>query len=725
LELDQADLTVAAAFSYAAYASPYPAWGALEALGLSTGPGGWIVNGSAQWASAYGAALGGTYQSSGGVQTSPGTDARGFYENNSATAIAAVKDGVLVVSFRGGGDSANDRVEGLTDPLSHYDRLRPFIDDVLQFVQDPSNGISEVIITGHSLGGEMAQLFTSSYTDGAAHAADVSALGLPPSQVSIITFGNPGLLNVAGANFTVSDVWASRIVNFLNTDDKAVDVFPRAGQDYLIDLNTVPATSVSPLPDVRPFSAKPLPLDPADHHPLNYKVAIDVLTSSPGFSWIDTNDITVFGIGDDHDNSSVCAPQGNPDQARFVLGLAGNDGLSGSNGNDVLDGGAGTDTLLGGAGSDTLNGGAGLDVASFFGAASGVTVDLSIGGAQNTGGAGIDQLVEIEYLTGSAYGDNLAGDGVHNVLLFGEAGNDWLQGGSGDDYLVGGAGFDVVSFANANAAVNVDLSVNGVQNTSGAGSDQLVEIEYLIGSAFDDNLAGDGVSNVLLSGGAGNDILHSGSGHDYLIGGAGYDVASFADALAGVNVDLSISGVQNTVGAGSDQLAEIEYLIGSAFGDKLQGDGVHNVLLSGGAGNDSLQGGVSDDYLLGGSGVDTLVGGAGADALVGGADADAFVFANISDIPSGSSLDTITDFNSSQSDKIDLGGIDANTTMSGNQSFSFIGLAAFGNVAGQLHYAANGSGGLIVEGDTNGNGIADFSLVIASLPSLTATDFVL
>jgi Ca2+-binding RTX toxin-like protein len=411
VDLDEADLKVAAAFSYAAYGSPYTAWGALESLGVSTGPGGWIVNGSAEWADTYGALLGGTYQSDGGVQTSPGTDARGFYENNSATAIAAVKDGVLVVSFRGGGDSANDRVEGLTDPLAHYERLRPFIDDVLQFVQDPSNGISEVIITGHSLGGEMAQLFTSSYADGTTHAADVSALGLPPSQVSIITFGNPGLPNVGGANFTVSDVWEPRIVNFLNTDDKAVDVFPRAGQDYLIDLNTVPETSVLPLPDVQPFSAEPLPLDPAEHHPLNYEAAIEVITSSPGFSWIETNEITVFGIGDDHDNSSVSAPQGSPDQARFVLGLNGNDVLSGYNGNDVLDGGAGTDTLngldgndrlYGGDGNDTIAGGAGVDTAYFDGQFSAYVVSSSRSGSVPTttvqGANDTDVLTGVEFL---------------------------------------------------------------------------------------------------------------------------------------------------------------------------------------------------------------------------------------------------------------------------------------------------------------------------------------
>jgi serralysin len=331
----------------------------------------------------------------------------------------------------------------------------------------------------------------------------------------------------------------------------------------------------------------------------------------------------------------------------------------------------------------------------------------------------------MEYLLGSTYGDSLKGDGVHNVLLSGGAGNDYLQGGAGSDYFIGGAGLDVVSYANALAPVVADLSINGVQNTVGAGLDQMAEIEYLIGSDHGDTLRGDGVHNVLLWGGAGNDQIQGGAGSDYLVGGAGFDAVSFANAAAGVNVDLSITGIQNTGGAGLDTLVEMEYLLGSAFNDVLKGDGVHNVLLSGGSGNDSLQGGAGADYLLGGAGIDTVIGGAGADTLVGGDAADTFIFSNISDFAPGPILDVITDFKTAQSDKINLSGVDANAVAANDQAFSFIGTAAFSNVAGQLRYAANGAGGVNVEGDTDGNGVADFRLVLDSTVSVTATDFIL
>jgi hypothetical protein len=69
MELEQTYLKAAAAFSTAAYDSGMAVWASLVPLGQSTGSGGWIVNGSAEWTSTYGAPLGGTYQSAGGIQT--------------------------------------------------------------------------------------------------------------------------------------------------------------------------------------------------------------------------------------------------------------------------------------------------------------------------------------------------------------------------------------------------------------------------------------------------------------------------------------------------------------------------------------------------------------------------------------------------------------------------------------------------------------------------------
>ncbi len=118
---------------------------------------------------------------------------------------------------------------------------------------------------------------------------------------------------------------------------------------------------------------------------------------------------------------------------------AGNDVLVGGDGNDFLYGGDGNDLLIAGAGNDLLDGGAGIDTASYAGAGSAVTVNLNTGGAQNTGGAGSDNLISIENLIGSDYNDNLTGNDNANVLN-GGLGNDTLIGGGGDDVMIGGRG---------------------------------------------------------------------------------------------------------------------------------------------------------------------------------------------------------------------------------------------------------------------------------------------
>jgi len=79
-----------------------------------------------------------------------------------------------------------------------------------------------------------------------------------------------------------------------------------------------------------------------------------------------------------------------------LTGTAGADILEGGFFVDELSGEGGNDTLIGGFGDDILDGGSGIDVADYSGASSFVTVSLSIAGAQDTGGAGIDTLTSIE-----------------------------------------------------------------------------------------------------------------------------------------------------------------------------------------------------------------------------------------------------------------------------------------------------------------------------------------
>ena len=119
---------------------------------------------------------------------------------------------------------------------------------------------------------------------------------------------------------------------------------------------------------------------------------------------------------------------------------------------NTITGNSRSNTLLSTVGDDVIDGGAGIDTVSYTKATAAVSVTLASNAAQDTGGAGIDTLLNIENLTGSRYNDTLTGDDAANRLnggsgkdtLTGNAGNDVLTGGAGNDVLVGGAGNDTL-----------------------------------------------------------------------------------------------------------------------------------------------------------------------------------------------------------------------------------------------------------------------------------------
>lgn len=92
-------------------------------------------------------------------------------------------------------------------------------------------------------------------------------------------------------------------------------------------------------------------------------------------------------------------------------------------------------TLSGNAGNNILNGLDGIDTASYANSTAGVNINLANNGAQNTGGAGIDTLLNFENLLGGGFNDNLAGTDNANQLN-GGAGSDRLTGGNGADTFI-------------------------------------------------------------------------------------------------------------------------------------------------------------------------------------------------------------------------------------------------------------------------------------------------
>lgn len=292
---------------------------------------------------------------------------------------------------------------------------------------------------------------------------------------------------------------------------------------------------------------------------------------------------------------------GTPD-ADVVAAFGGDDVIEGRGGADVICAGPGDDMVFGGSGADVLLGGAGDDI--LRGAAGGDTL---------VGGSGAD-LLQGDGGPDTAFG----GDG--DDVLKGGSRADLLLGGPGDDVLRGSHGTDTMSFLFADEGVSVDLLAG---TATGEGSDTVSGVEHVVGSPFDDTLAGgDGPDRLeggdgsdILSGRDGDDRLLGGPGDDLLVGGAGSDRAWFLAARGPVTADLATG---TATGEGIDVLVGIENLSGSGFADHLAGDEGPNGLY-GYFGDDLLEGRGEDDNLDGGwNGDSTLDGGPGNDQCTRG-----------------------------------------------------------------------------------------------------------
>lgn len=84
----------------------------------------------------------------------------------------------------------------------------------------------------------------------------------------------------------------------------------------------------------------------------------------------------------------------------------------------------------------------------------------------------------------------------------------------------------------------------------------------------------------------------------------------------------------------------------------------------------------------------------------------------------------IEDFRVTQGDRIDLHLIDANTRLSGNQAFRFLGTDDFTGRAGRLRIDCL-KGDLLLTGNANGDKLADFSIRLDGLGRLSASSLLL
>lgn len=332
-----------------------------------------------------------------------------------------------------------------------------------------------------------------------------------------------------------------------------------------------------------------------------------------------------------------------------------NNRLTGNNGANFLDGGAGADKMDGGSGNDTF-------VADNLGdeISDGNGVDLVLSYVNFVLGGSLDNLRLMGTNALNGLGNNL------NNVVYANIGDNVVDG-AGQTQVSGFIG-DTLSYEfGATGGITLDLSDTGAQTTGGSGTDTVTNFEHLIGSNYDDWLAGNDGANLLdglagvdtlsyelattavdvnladqratsdgivdtvknfenVVGSAFGDTLTGDLGDNVFAGGDGSDTVTYQNVRAGeggVVVSLAVTTAQNSLASGVDTFqrvtgtnrSSIENLTGSVNDDKLTGDAFANILdgsdgndtLSADAGADTLSGGLGDDEINGGTGLDTAL----------------------------------------------------------------------------------------------------------------------
>ncbi|HEX2528380.1 MAG TPA: hypothetical protein VHL31_19020 [Geminicoccus sp.] len=369
----------------------------------------------------------------------------------------------LAIAFRGADPgSLSDAVDFLTAMQSHYDRFDPLVGALKGYI--PASGVDRVLVTGHSLGGAMTQLFL----------AEDWVEGDP--RCGGVTFGSPG------ATEGQDD---PRLIHFVHTQDPVGIGIAEAGSLVLDLAGEVVRMPIEPeegrAPPGQPFGSDEMSiLDPTEHAMAGYVLRIeDLLAVDPAILPPELRSET-------HVPGRVTSVVAGDEAANFLAGDAAgdeaeeiNDTIFGQAGNDRIEGRVGDDVLYGGAGTDTLDGGAGKDTVRYLGEDGRVRLTLNGEDGQAITDTGTDQLLGIERAQGTLLPDMLnAWNSRTPVAFTGLGGNDALTGGMANDSLRGNAGGD---------------TLNGA-----AGND-------------------------FLDGGDGDDLLLAGLGNDLLVGGAGLD----------------------------------------------------------------------------------------------------------------------------------------------------------------------------------------------------------
>jgi CARDB/FG-GAP-like repeat/RTX calcium-binding nonapeptide repeat (4 copies)/Bacterial pre-peptidase C-terminal domain/Lipase (class 3) len=539
------------------------------------------------------------------LNVSTGIEAGGLYFNANAQAYVARASDALVVSF-GGTNDWLDRAQW--GPMSiYYSELKPLIDAVDNYVSAHPE-ITKIYVTGQSLGGAMVDAYL-----GGAYLNQVNPHA--GNKYVGVTFADPGynFQHVAEDN---------RITNFWNSDD-IIQLVPLIKQTpgskihfSLNQENDLPVSFAQHSPAVYDSITSYLEANGLNDTSISqYSGFIVPVDSTLKITGELSNTLTGNGLG-----GALVGGQAND---QYILNYSGGSAFK----NTIIDSGGDNDhifvngTALGyrlesGPFSQDLI----VDLQSFSQDVGKITIKNQFASSDSrvekltVGTITVDLPTSPDRIPGFfdvSSSIPLVTENANStpaVIWTGQPGlSNTLSAqsvGTGINLLlnlVDGAGkllnwFGSLVTPNGNVAQGVMEATDPSNNLNFS----IDNIQNVYGGAGDDQITGDNNANTL-KGGDGNDTVFGmggadtiiggdGAGNDTYDGGDGIDTVIYSSATLGIVVNLSLSQDQATgPEIGTDQITNIENVIGGSGDDRITGTTGANVLI-GGAGNDILVG---------------------------------------------------------------------------------------------------------------------------------------
>jgi Ca2+-binding RTX toxin-like protein len=481
--------------------------------------------------------------------------------------------GELVVAHRG---TETDGLDGILHDVIEADGqmalglVNQQVNDANQLVElalelaktsGPAGAPVSVTVTGHSLGGSLAQVTASEYglygeTFNAYGAAGID--GTPAGGNQVVNYVRAtDMVAAAGEHF-------GKVIVYANASDRQLSLSGSFDLTMITDELSIEEThGIAQFVDDPASPGNESLLTDANHSIYENDQAIyDAYRAQIRAAALDVRYLLpLVGAAEPLVGALygyLTASYVKNEIVHAVMGLGENDTLSGDDGRNFIRGGLGADRISGGGAADLLFGDRGNDV-----------------------------------LRG------LAGDDG----LYGAYDDDYLDGGAGSDRLEGGAGYDRYDFSVADFEA-APGSVDTILDSDGNGQIEINAVVLSVGQRIDETTWRSLDGRFLISADLSRSvqvmrIKDTQTGSTVLVN-------DWANGALGIQLGGAVPAPQGQVLTSGQDL----------FGEAGSNAGADSVL--GAGGNDGLEGGFGNDVLDGGDGADLVLGGPGNDHLYGG-----------------------------------------------------------------------------------------------------------